>query len=55
MPEWAKEDVQWAKDRNIIVGDDKGKLGLTPIKLWVIAIVARTARYICKLIGIKMS
>ena len=55
IPEWAKEDVQWAKDRNIIVGDDKGELGLTPIKLWVVAIVARTARYICKLIGIKMS
>lgn len=55
MPEWVRSDVQWAKDRNIIVGDDKGELGLTPIKLWVIAIVARTARYICKLIGIKMS
>ena len=55
MPEWARDDVQWAKERNIIVGDDKGELGLSPIKLWVVVVVARTARYIGKLIGVKMS
>ena len=54
LPEWAKDDVQWMLERNIIVGNDKGELELSPIKLWVIAIVARTARYIAKLIGVKM-
>ncbi len=55
LPEWAKSDVQWMLDREIIVGNDKGELELTPIKLWVVAIVARTARYIAKLVGIKIS
>ncbi|MGN0106093.1 MAG: N-acetylmuramoyl-L-alanine amidase [Hominilimicola sp.] len=54
MPEWVKSDVQWMMDRDILVGDDDGKLGLSPIKLWTIAIVARMARYLGKLMSIKM-
>ncbi len=55
MPEWARDDVRWMCDRNILVGNEHGELELSPIKLWVVAIVARTARYIGKLVGIKMS
>lgn len=29
MPEWAKPTIQKLMDKNIIVGDDKGRLGLT--------------------------
>lgn len=55
MPEWARDDVKWMCDRDILVGNDRGELELSPIKLWVVAIVARTARYIGKLMGVKMS
>ena len=54
MPEWYRGDVQWAKDREIIVGDENGKLGLSPIKLWTLAVIVRTAKYIAKLMGVKM-
>lgn len=54
MPEWVKSDVEWMRDKQIIVGGDEGRLGLSPIKLWVIAVVARTARYLAKMMGVKM-
>lgn len=53
MPAWVKGDVQWALDRDILVGND-GKLGLSPIKLWTIAIIVRTARYIGKHMNMKL-
>lgn len=53
MPKWNKDDVQWMMDRGILVGDDKGKLGLSPIKLWTISIIVRTAKHIIKLMGMK--
>lgn len=52
MPSWVKDDVQWMMDRGILVGDN-GKLNLSPIKLWTIAIVVRTAKHIIKLMGMK--
>lgn len=54
MPSWARNDVKWAKDKGIIVGDENGKLGLTPIKLWTLAIVLRVARYVGNLVNIKI-
>lgn len=53
MPAWVKDDVQWAIDRKILVGSD-GKLGLSPIKLWTLAIIVRTARYIGKHMNMKL-
>ena len=53
MPAWVKDDVQWAIDREILVGSD-GKLGLSPIKLWTLAIIVRTARYIGKHMNMKL-
>lgn len=54
MPAWVKNDIQWMMDRDIIVGDDSGKLSLSPIKLWTIAIIVRTAKYLAKLMNIKL-
>lgn len=54
MPKWIKDDVQWMLDRKILVGDEDGKLGLNPIKLWTIAIIVRTARYIGKHMNMKL-
>lgn len=53
LPKWNREDVQWMMDRQILVGDDDGKLGLSPIKLWTISIIVRTAKHIIKLMGMK--
>lgn len=53
MSDWVKDDVQWVLDRGILVGND-GKLGLSPIKLWTIAIIIRTARYTGKHMNMKL-
>ena len=55
MPEWAHEGVQWCVDKGIIVGvNDKGELGLTYNKLWICAVLYRTAKVILKSVGVKI-
>ena len=53
MPEWAHEAVKWCADKGIIQGTGEG-LGLSNTKLWVCVVLYRTAKYIAKLVGMKL-
>ena len=54
MPEWYRGDVQWLKDRKILVGDENGELNLSPLQMWFCSVIVRTAKYLGKLMGVKM-
>lgn len=53
MPEWAHEAVQWCMDKGIVQGTGDG-LDLSNTKLWVCVVLYRTAKYIAKLVGMKI-
>ncbi len=53
MPAWAHEAVKWCVDKGIIQGTGDG-LGLSNTKLWVCVVMYRLAKYIAKLVGMKV-
>lgn len=54
IPPWAVDAVKWAKDSGIIEGDEHGLLNLTDLKLWVLIVLHRTAKWIGKQMNIKI-
>ena len=54
MPAWAHEAVKWCVDKGIIQGTGDGELGLSNTKLWVCVVVYRAAKYIAKMVGMKI-
>lgn len=40
-PDWTREAAQEAVDRGVLHGDDKGRLRLTGVKLWVLEVLRR--------------
>lgn len=53
MPEWAREDVQWCMDNNIVEGTGEG-LNLNSMKLWTLVVTHRAIKLVCKLINVKI-
>ena len=53
MPEWAREDVQWCMDNNIVEGTGEG-LNLNSMKIWTLVVLHRAVKLICKLINVKI-
>lgn len=51
---WAVDAVTWAKNSNIIEGDENGMLQLNGVKLWVLVVLYRAARWICKQVNVKI-
>lgn len=54
IPTWALDAVKWAKSSNIIEGDEKGLLQLNKVKLWVLVVLYRAARWVCKQVNVKI-
>lgn len=54
MPSWAHEAVKWCVEKGIIQGTGNGELGLNNTKLWVCVVLYRTAKYMAKLVGMKI-
>lgn len=53
MPKWAHEAVKWCVDKGIIQGTGDG-LGLNDMKLWTCVVIYRLAKYMAKLVGMKV-
>lgn len=53
MPQWAREGVQWCVDNGILAGTGDG-LNLNGMKLWTCVMLYRVAKYIAKLINVKI-
>lgn len=54
IPPWAVDAVKWAKDSGIIEGDEHGLLNLTGLKLWVLIVLYRAAKWVCKQVNVKI-
>lgn len=54
MPAWYRDDVQWMRDRKLLVGDEEGRLGLTDEDLKTISLIVRTAKYLGNLMNMKL-
>lgn len=54
IPPWAVDAVKWAKDSGIIEGDERGLLNLTDIKLWMLIVLYRAAKWVCRQVNVKI-
>lgn len=54
IPPWALEAVRWANLNGIVSGDENNLLQLNSIKLWMIVVLYRTAKWLCKQVNVKI-
>lgn len=53
MPDWARDDVKWCADNGIIEGTGEG-FALNHTKLWVLVVLHRAIKLVCKLMNVKI-